>query len=96
MTDTAPDSIVRDPICGMTVDMGKTPHQHVHEGREFGFCGAGCKAKFVAAPADYITAKDPVCGMSVDRASARHMLKHEGRRYYFCSAGCLAKTHPQC
>lgn len=91
MTDTAPDSIVRDPICGMTVDMGKTPHQHVHEGREFGFCGAGCKAKFVAAPADYIIAKDPVCGMSVDRASARHMLKHEGRRFYFCSAGCLAK-----
>ncbi|MGN6489560.1 MAG: heavy metal translocating P-type ATPase [Devosia sp.] len=81
----------RDPVCGMTVDMEKTPHRTVHEGREIGFCSAGCKAKFEAAPEAYLKAIDPVCGMTVDRTTARHMLKHEGTRYYFCSAGCQAK-----
>jgi Cu+-exporting ATPase len=86
-----PEAVTRDPVCAMVVDMEKTSHRHEHEGRTFGFCSAGCKARFIAAPDAYITARDPVCGMSVDRASARHVLRHEGTRYYFCSAGCLAK-----
>lgn len=84
-------AVTRDPVCGMTVDMEKTPHHHTHDGRDFGFCGAGCKTKFVADPEGFITAKDPVCGMKVDRASAKYMSKHEGTRYYFCSAGCQTK-----
>ena len=78
----------RDPVCGMSVDMAKTAHRTVHEGREIGFCSAGCKAKFEAAPGTYLTATDPVCGMKVDRTTAQHMLKHEGTRYYFCCEGC--------
>src|SRR5690606_20503110 len=81
-------TIVRDPVCGMTVDPAATPHHARHAGREFHFCGAGCKSKFEADPAAYLSAVDPVCGMDVDRATARFMSKHEGRRYYFCSAGC--------
>src|SRR5690606_6930572 len=82
---------LRDPVCGMSVDMATATHRHLHEGREFGFCSAGCKARFVADPQAYLAATDPVCGMSVDRASAKWMLKHEGTRYYFCSEGCLKK-----
>ncbi|HEY4202350.1 MAG TPA: heavy metal translocating P-type ATPase [Devosiaceae bacterium] len=81
----------RDAVCGMLVDMEKTLHKHEHEGRAFGFCGAGCKTKFVAEPEKYLTVTDPVCGMSVDRATARFMSKHEGTRHYFCSAGCQQK-----
>ena len=81
-------AVTRDPVCGMTVDLAKTPHRTTHEGREIGFCSGGCKAKFEAEPAKYLKATDPVCGMQVDRATARHMLKHEGTRYYFCSEGC--------
>ncbi|HEV7275711.1 MAG TPA: heavy metal translocating P-type ATPase [Devosiaceae bacterium] len=81
----------RDPVCGMTVDMATATHRHHHDGREFGFCSAGCKTKFAAAPEQYLTAKDPVCGMSVDRATARWMSKHEGQRYFFCSEGCQKK-----
>ncbi|MDC9824944.1 heavy metal translocating P-type ATPase [Devosia sp. ZB163] len=81
-------AVIRDPVCGMTVDLAKTPHRTAHEGREIGFCSGGCKAKFEAEPAKYLKATDPVCGMQVDRATARHMLKHEGTRYYFCSEGC--------
>jgi len=86
--DQAAGAVTRDPVCGMTVDMAKTPHRTTHEGREIGFCSAGCKAKFEADPATYLKATDPVCGMRVDRVSARHMLKHEGTRYYFCCEGC--------
>jgi Cu+-exporting ATPase len=79
----------RDPVCGMSVDMAKTAHKTTHEGREIGFCSAGCKAKFEAAPEQYLTATDPVCGMKVDRTNgSKPMLKHEGRRYYFCCDGC--------
>jgi Cu+-exporting ATPase len=78
----------RDPICGMSVDMEKAAHRTEHAGRAFGFCSAGCKAKFEAAPENYLKATDPVCGMEVDRATAQHMLKHEGVRYYFCCEGC--------
>ncbi len=84
-------AVTRDPVCGMTVDMAKTPHRTIYEGREIGFCSGGCKAKFEADPAKYLSATDPVCGMQVDRASAKHMLKHEGTRYYFCSEGCKTK-----
>lgn len=81
-------AVTRDPVCGMTVDLGKTPHRTTYEGREIGFCSGGCKAKFEAEPTKYLTATDPVCGMQVDRASARFMSKHEGTRYYFCCEGC--------
>jgi Cu+-exporting ATPase len=71
--------------------MQSATHRHHHEGREFGFCSAGCRTKFAAAPEQYLTARDPVCGMSVDRATAKWMSKHEGQRYFFCSAGCQTK-----
>ena len=40
----------RGPVCGMSVDMEKTAHRTTYEGREIGFCSAGCKAKFEADP----------------------------------------------
>ncbi|HEY9012670.1 MAG TPA: heavy metal translocating P-type ATPase [Devosia sp.] len=88
---TAAPTVTRDPVCGMTVDVDKTPHKATHEGREFGFCSAGCKGKFEAAPEGYLKATDPVCGMQVDRATAKYMSKHEGTRYYFCCEGCQTK-----
>jgi Cu+-exporting ATPase len=90
--DDAPAAgLIRDPVCGMMVDPSKGKPTLDHAGRTFHFCSAGCREKFAADPAQYLTAQDPVCGMGVDRASARHMAKHEGRRFYFCSAGCQTK-----
>ncbi|RCW84534.1 heavy metal translocating P-type ATPase [Phyllobacterium bourgognense] len=83
--------IVRDPVCGMTVDPGANKPTAEHGGRLFHFCSAGCQSKFITEPDAYLEAIDPVCGMKVDRASAKHFLRHEGEKYYFCSAGCLAK-----
>lgn len=88
--DDAP-TVIRDPVCGMTVDPAAGKPSHQHAGRTFHFCSQGCAAKFAADPEAYLTATDPVCGMTVDRASASHMSKHGGERHYFCSARCQAR-----
>ncbi len=84
-------TVVRDPVCGMTVDPSAGKPHHEHAGHNYHFCSEGCQAKFAAAPEDYIEATDPVCGMKVDRSTARHMAKHGGERFYFCSGRCKDK-----
>ncbi|MHA6686272.1 heavy metal translocating P-type ATPase [Mesorhizobium sp. A556] len=88
---TATDAVVRDPVCGMTVDPAAGKPTAEHDGRQLHFCSESCRTKFVAHPENYLTAKDPVCGMNVDRASAKHFSRHDGDQFYFCSAGCLQK-----
>ncbi|MCI4662496.1 MAG: heavy metal translocating P-type ATPase [Neomegalonema sp.] len=90
----APDAaapIIRDPVCAMTVDPDAGKPRHEHDGQVYHFCCEGCRSKFAADPAAYLTATDPVCGMSVNRASARFVAKHAGQRYFFCSERCHAK-----
>ena len=82
----------RDPVCGMSVDPATAKHRYTHEGRDYFFCCAKCREKFIADPTKYLApAKDPVCGMTVDRATAKHRHKHEGHDYFFCSARCREK-----
>ncbi|MXQ07839.1 cadmium-translocating P-type ATPase [Alphaproteobacteria bacterium GH1-50] len=89
MSDAHSDAaIIRDPVCGMTVDPTKGKPAHTHDGHDYHFCSSRCLEKFVAEPGAYIEAEDPVCGMSVNRATAKHMSKHDGERFYFCSGRC--------
>ncbi len=83
--------VVRDPVCGMTVDPAAGKPSAERDGHVFHFCSESCRTKFVKDPAAYETAVDPVCGMTVDRATAKHFLRHEGHGHYFCSAGCKGK-----
>lgn len=87
----AAEAVIRDPVCGMTVDPAAGKPTAEHGGRTFHFCSERCRTKFVAEPESYLTATDPVCGMSVDRASARHFVRHDGKGLYFCSAACQGK-----
>ncbi|WP_163269569.1 heavy metal translocating P-type ATPase [Chelativorans alearense] len=88
---TGADQVVRDPVCGMTVDPSKGKPSLEHAGHTYHFCSESCRNRFAADPEAYLTAKDPVCGMDVERATARHFHRHEGEGYYFCSAGCAEK-----
>ncbi|MDG4894238.1 heavy metal translocating P-type ATPase [Mesorhizobium sp. WSM4976] len=88
---TAAEAVIRDPVCGMTVDPAAGKPTAEHDGRTFHFCSERCRTKFVVEPESYLTATDPVCGMSVDRASARHFVRHDGQGFYFCSAVCRGK-----
>jgi Cu+-exporting ATPase len=49
------DRSVADPVCGMTVDLGKTMHHAAHGGHDYHFCSAGCRTKFLAGPARYLS-----------------------------------------
>ncbi|MDY7524541.1 heavy metal translocating P-type ATPase [Sphingomonas sp. 10B4] len=44
----------KDPVCGMDVDPAKTPHHAVHRKRQYYFCSANCRSKFVANPQGYL------------------------------------------
>ena len=48
---------VKDPVCGMDVDPSKSEHHAHHAARDYHFCSAGCKTKFIADPAHYLTGK---------------------------------------
>ncbi len=50
----APDGDGKDPVCGMTVTTA-TPHQTEHGGATIRFCSAGCRTKFLADPARYLS-----------------------------------------
>jgi Cu+-exporting ATPase len=83
--------IVRDPVCGMTVDPDAGKPRVENDGHSYHFCSASCRDKFVKAPHEFITAIDPVCGMSVERATAANFTRHDGKGFYFCSPGCKGK-----
>lgn len=46
---------VKDPVCGMDVDPQTTAHHAAHAGHDYHFCSAGCRAKFIANPAAYLS-----------------------------------------
>ena len=46
---------VRDPVCGMSVDPHSAVHRTDHDGHPYYFCSAGCRTKFIAGPAKYLT-----------------------------------------
>ena len=87
----ADEAVIRDPVCGMTVDVSKGKPSAEYGGHTYHFCSQGCRDRFVADPGAYLTATDPVCGMSVDRSTARFFERHAGESFYFCSKGCHDK-----
>ena len=55
-----------DPVCGMTVDPGTAKHKAEHKGHTYYFCSAGCRTKFVAAPAKYLDkVEEPVAAGTI-------------------------------
>jgi P-type Cu+ transporter len=49
--------VVKDPVCGMTVDPETARFHADHGGQTHSFCGAKCRDKFVADPTRYIAGK---------------------------------------
>ncbi|MDK4735282.1 heavy metal translocating P-type ATPase [Rhizobium sp. CNPSo 3490] len=89
--EKATEVVIRDPVCGMTVDPQAGKPSFDQMGRVYHFCSESCRTKFAVQPQDYLTAKDPVCGMTVDRSTAKYFVKFEGEKFYFCSAACQTK-----
>lgn len=58
---TSADELMTDPVCGMTVDPRGTLGAG-YDGRIFHFCSESCRARFLAAPEDYIREQPPPAG----------------------------------
>ncbi|MES2290931.1 MAG: heavy metal translocating P-type ATPase [Pseudomonadota bacterium] len=73
---------VTDPVCGMKVDAATTAHHAEHAGREYHFCSAGCRIKFVANPDVYLGDKpkpEPMATPGAIWTCPMHpQVRHEG------------------
>lgn len=47
-------AIVRDPVCGMSVDPATSQHRFDYGGKTFHFCSTGCRTEFAADPNSYL------------------------------------------
>jgi len=47
-------SLVKDPVCGMSVDPATTKEKVEYAGTTYYFCSAGCKESFESDPAKYV------------------------------------------
>jgi Cu+-exporting ATPase len=50
MTMNKPETMTKDPVCGMTVDKATALHAE-RDGKTTYFCGDGCRTKFLSTPA---------------------------------------------
>ena len=45
---------VKDPVCGMDVEMASGVARSDYKGHTYYFCGSGCKSKFDHSPEQYL------------------------------------------
>ena len=57
--DAAAASTARDPVCGMSVDLGAGKPSFTHEGQTYHFCCERCRGRFAADPAAYLGGTPP-------------------------------------
>jgi Cu+-exporting ATPase len=50
MRDMANTKLIRDPACGMDIDVNSAAAKSDYKGQTYYFCSVGCKTKFDAAP----------------------------------------------
>lgn len=57
---------VKDPVCGMDVEMATSSGRTQHKGQTYYFCGSKCKATFDRNPERYLgkSAEKPKSGSS--------------------------------
>jgi YHS domain-containing protein len=50
--------MVKDPVCGMTIDEKTAAGKSEYKGQTYYFCAPGCKKKFDADPVRYAGSTD--------------------------------------
>lgn len=45
--------MVKDPVCGMSIDEKKAAGTAIYNGKTYSFCSARCKAQFDKDPAKF-------------------------------------------
>ena len=78
-----------DPVCGMQVDPERAAARHRHEGRTYYFCCDGCRDRFAADPASYLS---PAPASRTPAPSTGHAPPAAGAA---SPAGYTCPMHPQ-
>jgi len=96
-TASGTEEVVRDPVCGMTVNPATAKHSHEHGERTYFFCSGRCRERFADAPHDFMEEDCIVCGRTVQRADTGHLAKHGGDRFFLYSEECERdfNEHPE-
>jgi Cu+-exporting ATPase len=55
-----PESIEKDPVCGMDVVPSRAAGKYEYEGKTYYFCAVGCLKKFQQHPETYLGRKQPI------------------------------------
>ncbi len=80
-----------DPVCGMAVDPSTAAGSHVHAGRMYWFCAAGCLDRFRADPDRYLAPRGGPKGPS-DGGVEPHAPGYPGARH---AGGFTCPMHPE-
>ncbi len=74
-----------DPVCGMDIEPGASPHLSRHEGATHHFCSKGCRVKFEQDPGSFLDGLDGEgAGCSTARAQEGHPDAPGAAREYTC------------
>jgi Cu+-exporting ATPase len=76
-----PESSVRDPVCGMTVDPATAKWSHSLDGHTWHFCSNDCKTKFAADPQNYLALR---AAQSPSLAFHTHVSQPSSSAIYTC------------
>jgi Cu+-exporting ATPase len=58
-------TVVKDPVCGMEIDVSTAAGHTEHAGQTYYFCGSKCKEKFDHSPSQYL-------GKSAEKSKSGH------------------------
>jgi xanthine dehydrogenase accessory factor len=57
--EPAPDIVLLDPVCGMTVEREHARHLAEHDGVVYAFCSIGCRTRFMKDPVAFLPSSTP-------------------------------------
>jgi Cu+-exporting ATPase len=52
--ETEQKEVLKDPVCGMSVEPATAKHRAEYGGETYYFCSAGCHEKFIAGPGRFL------------------------------------------
>src|ERR1700693_2676311 len=82
-----------DPVCGMNVDPASAKHKFEHGGKAYYFCCAGCREKFRADPARYLS-QSPGSSAMHSGAQVVNIASASGAKASSSKAGVITISPP--
>ena len=91
----APKQVLKDPVCGMSVDEKTAAGHLTHEGIEYYFCGLGCQKRFGQDPAKYTRAEPSAARTAPQSTAVNHGNSNPLRQTDSTVAEYTCPMHPE-